>query len=94
MSEPAATTELEFDARRWINDRQYRARFDAQEWQKRSPEARAFHEAMQRRSAEREAWIEAGMRQERREEVARRLGLVPCRSGPARVISMATRQPA
>jgi hypothetical protein len=94
LSEPtAATTELEFDARRWINDREYRARYDAQEWERRGPEARAFHEAMQRQSDEREAWIEAGMRQERREEIARRLGLAPRRSGPARVISMATRQP-
>jgi hypothetical protein len=63
MSEPnATTTELPCDARRWINDREYHARYDAQKWLKRSPEARAFHEAMQRRQVERENWIEAGMR--------------------------------
>jgi hypothetical protein len=80
-------------ARRWINDREYRARYDAQEWQKRSPKARAFHEAMQRRQVERENWIEAGMRQERREETARRVGLARRRSGPPQVVSIATRQP-
>jgi len=75
-------------ARRWINDREYRARYDAQEWQKRSPEARALHEAMQRRQVERENWIEAGMRQERREETARRLGLARRRSGPPQVAAL------
>jgi hypothetical protein len=30
MSEPATTTELAFDARRWIDTREYRARHDPQ----------------------------------------------------------------
>ena len=85
---------LDNDCCRVYNDSEYRARYDAQEWQKRSPEARAFHEAMQRRQVERENWIEAGMRQERRKEVARRLRLFPPRrSSRPQVISIATRQP-
>jgi hypothetical protein len=95
MSEPTATTdELEFESRRYIEDREYRARYDAQEWRKRSPQSRAFHEGLQRRNDELEKWIEAGMRQERREETARRLGFFPTRRrGPAQVISIATRRP-
>jgi hypothetical protein len=94
MSEPNTTAaELEFDARRWIDDREYRARFDAQERQRWSPETRAFFDDIHRQMAADEQWIAAGMRQERREEVARRLRIVPRRSSPARVINIATRQP-
>jgi hypothetical protein len=45
----------------------------------RSPEARAFRDGLQRRQVERELWIAAGMRQERREDVARCLRLLPTR---------------
>lgn len=92
MSEPTATTtELAFDARRYIDDR---ARIDAQERRKWSPETLAFFDDIQRRRAANEQWIAAGMRQERREEVARRLRIVPRRTGPAQVVSIASRQPA
>ena len=94
MSEAATTpAETEFDARRYIDDRDYRARFDAQEWQRRGPEWMAHLEAVRQRRAALREWYDAGMRQERREELARRFGIVPHRSGPAQVVSIATRQP-